>query len=274
MFPTLRCTVRGCGSALAESASGARCELGHTFDRAREGYLSLLQPQDRRSRRPGDEAEVARARRRLADLGHDQALRRALTEQATKLGLARGRWLDVGCGEGTLLADVGAALAITGSGVDLSAPSIALAARLVPGLQWIVANADRGLPWVDRSFDVVLSVVARLPVEELARVLAPGGHLAVAVAGDRDLIELKQIVLGEVRPAGRLGAAIERLAERFEIVARDQVEQRLELDRQGIDDVMKASYLGGRRTRHERLAETEQLGVTIARDIVWCRPRR
>lgn len=217
---------------------------------------------------------MARARRRLAELGHDHELRRVLIARATDLGLAQGRWLDVGCGEGTLLAELAAALPITGSGVDLSAPSIALAARLAPGQQWIVANADRGLPWVDASFDVVLSVVARLPVEELVRVLRPGGCLAVAVAGDQDLTELKQIVLGDVRPAGRVASAIERLAVHFDIVARDQVEQRLELDRQGIDDLMKASYLGGRRGRQERLAETERLGVTIARDIVWCRPRR
>lgn len=233
----------------------------------------MLQPQDRRSRRSGDEAEVARSRRRLAELGHDGALRRVLIEQATELGLAQGSWLDVGCGEGTLLAEVGAGLPIVGSGVDLSAPSIALAARLAPGLQWIVANADRGLPWVDRSFDVALSVVARLPVEELVRVLRPGGCLAVAVAGDRDLAELKQIVLGEVRPAGRLEAAIDRLAPHFDIVARDRAEQHLELDRGGIEDLMRASYLGGRRARHERLAGIERLGVTIARDIVWCRPR-
>jgi 23S rRNA (guanine745-N1)-methyltransferase len=233
----------------------------------------LLQPQDRRSRRPGDEAEVARSRRRLAELGHDDALRRALIGGATRFGSAGGAWLDVGCGEGSLLAAIADAIPIVGSGIDLSAPSIALAARLAPGGQWVVANADRGLPWVDRSFDVVLSVVARLPVEELARVLVPDGHLAVVVAGDRDLAELKEIVLGEVRPSGRLDAAVERLAPRFEVVSRDQVEQHLDLDRPGLEDLMRASYLGGRRGRHERLGAIESLGVTISRDIVWCRPR-
>ena len=41
------------------------CRRGHSFDLARSGYLNLLQPQDRRARRPGDSAEVRAARRRF-----------------------------------------------------------------------------------------------------------------------------------------------------------------------------------------------------------------
>lgn len=278
MFARLRCTVRSCGRPLLENDSGASCEAGHHFDRAREGYLSLLQPQDRRSRRPGDEAEVARARRRLAQAGHDDALVELLERLCSSWPRPPARILDIGCGEGSLLTRLVATTGAAGSGVDLSAPSIALAARAAPAFQWVVANADRGLPWLDAGFDLVLSVVARVPAAEIARVLAPGGDLILAVSGDDDLAELRELALGEARPQGRLDKALESLgtgpsSSGFEVVERHRAVQQLTVDAAGIEDLLRASYLAGRAGRRERLAGVDQLTVTIDREVVWCRQR-
>ena len=37
------------------------CPRGHSFDVARSGYINLLQPQERRSRNPGDSADAVAA---------------------------------------------------------------------------------------------------------------------------------------------------------------------------------------------------------------------
>ncbi|MGH9695411.1 MAG: putative RNA methyltransferase, partial [Bryobacteraceae bacterium] len=45
------------------------CARRHSFDIARSGYINLLQPQDRRSKQPGDTKAAIAARRRLHDRG-------------------------------------------------------------------------------------------------------------------------------------------------------------------------------------------------------------
>ena len=65
----LICPVRGCGLALTRDEKRAFCSRGHSFDVARSGYINLLQPQDRRSKEPGDTKEAVAARRRLMIAG-------------------------------------------------------------------------------------------------------------------------------------------------------------------------------------------------------------
>jgi len=98
----LLCTVRGCHLPLTrtEEGSGRRlaCPRGHSFDVARSGYINLLQPQDRRSKRPGDTPAAVAARRRLHDLGITAPLLNGIAElaQASPDDIV----LDAGCGDG------------------------------------------------------------------------------------------------------------------------------------------------------------------------------
>ena len=58
----LLCTVRGCHLALVREGR-LLCPRGHSFDVARSGYINLLQPQDRRSKQPGDTPAAIEGRR-------------------------------------------------------------------------------------------------------------------------------------------------------------------------------------------------------------------
>ena len=95
-MPILRCTVRGCEGALAVTDSSLRCPHGHAFDRAREGYWNLLQPQDRRSPRAGDRDKAVLARRRWLARGFADGLVQTLGATIDGLGLpSRATVLDV-----------------------------------------------------------------------------------------------------------------------------------------------------------------------------------
>lgn len=99
-----------------------------------------------------------------------------------------GQVLDLGCGDGRhleLLLESGQAAV----GLDLSAPLLSLARSRIqretpPGL---VRGDMRALPFSDAAFPAVLSLFTafgyfgspaanRVPVQEVARVLVPGGH--------------------------------------------------------------------------------------------------
>src|SRR4051812_20555028 len=100
---TVLCTVRNCGQTLARDARRMVCTNGHSFDIARSGYCNLLQPQDSRSRQPGDSREAVQARRHFIEAGHEQFITNAM-KMMLSAAPASSPALDVGCGEGSHLA--------------------------------------------------------------------------------------------------------------------------------------------------------------------------
>src|SRR5205823_11394434 len=103
---------------------------------------------------------------------------------------------DLGSGSGDALAAVAPTRSIAGIGIDISIAAARHAARRFPQLTWVVANADRRLPLVDRRLTLLLSLHGRRNPAESARVLEPGGFLLVAIPAPDDLIELRAVVQG------------------------------------------------------------------------------
>ncbi|MEU4237328.1 class I SAM-dependent methyltransferase [Actinoplanes sp. NPDC026619] len=104
------------------------------------------------------------------------------------------RLLDVGCGTGRTLrlaADRGA----TVSGVDVSGPLLAVAARVAPEAELFVAELDE-LPIADGVMDAVVGVNAfqfaadpRVALAEASRVLAPGGRVVASLFAEPERSE-------------------------------------------------------------------------------------
>ena len=265
---TLLCTVRNCTRPLVRSERAFVCDNRHSFDVARSGYVNLLQPQDKRSRTPGDSAEAVQARRRLAERGFLDSLIGAMT------GLLRlGRddvLLDVGCGDGYNLGAFRAAFGCESHGTDISTAAADLAARRHRDCQFTVANADRFLPYADGSFTALTSITSRGNATEFRRVLAENGVLLLAVPGPDDLVELREEILGEGRALDRL-----KPVEGFEPVKRQRVTYRTRLDRTAALDIMTSSYRGLRKNQRARMdALADEVDVTLDRDVVLLRPTR
>ncbi|MBI5364455.1 MAG: methyltransferase domain-containing protein [Planctomycetes bacterium] len=271
----LACTVRGCGAELAPSAAGLACPRGHAFDRARSGYVNLLQPHDRRSLDAGDSREAVSARRRLFASGLYAPWIEELGRALADAGVERGaRTLDVGCGEGSILAALAERFELDAAGLDRSVHAVEAAARAHPSIAWIVANGDRRLPVRDGALDLVLSITARRSPNEFARVLRPGGRLLLAVPGADDLAELRAAAMGSATdlaihdPFAEFDTEFERsearvFTHRVEVLA----EQRA--------DLLIATYRGARGREERVLAEGGARTVTLSwRVAVLVRSRR
>ncbi|MER5640022.1 class I SAM-dependent methyltransferase [Kitasatospora sp. NPDC002227] len=118
------------------------------------------------------------------------------------------RVLDLGCADGALLALLAGRGAETLAGVDLSAGELELA-RARPELAGAELRVGRAqqLPFGDGSFDAVVSHMALMLMSdvdqvaaEAARVLVPGGTLAVAVGGGAVEGEAVELFLTLLRP--------------------------------------------------------------------------
>jgi 23S rRNA (guanine745-N1)-methyltransferase len=268
--PPLLCTVRGCGKKLRTRDRCLVCSRGHSFDVAASGYVNLLGPQDRRSRHPGDSRETALARRRLFDAGLEDGMRGEILAELDALRGAGGTAtvLDVGCGEGSLLGSLARARRIDAHGIDISVPSIELAAKRSSEATWVVGNADRFLPWADGAFDFVTSVTARRNGPEWKRVLKPRGRVFVAIPGPDDLIELREALLGRAVRRNRAAAAIEELRADLALVSRRSARRTVSLDAAGVADLLKTTYRGARFQQRDRASALGPMDVTVERDIL------
>src|SRR5580658_10563638 len=123
----LLCPVRNCQLGLVRDGRRMYCPCGHSFDVARSGYINLLQPQDRRSKQPGDTVAVVAARRRLHDLGVTEPLLQAIAEVIA--ASASDSVLDAGCGDGFHLGSLAREIGFDAHGVDISIPAVDAAAR-------------------------------------------------------------------------------------------------------------------------------------------------
>lgn len=265
-MPLLLCPVRNCRAPLARDARRYVCANGHSFDIARSGYVHLLQPQERRSRNPGDTAEAVAARRRFYERGDP------LVDAVVRGAAVRGALLDVGCGEGSHLDAFRRAYGVAAWGVDISAPAIELAAKTYRECSFVVANADRFLPFADGSFDAVSSITARVNGDEMRRVLRDDGTLIVVLPGANDLVELREAAQGERVERDRVERTVAELAPRFTLQHRETLERVARLDRASIFDVMSSSYRGLRNRERERLEKLDSAEVTMARDLLLFRP--
>ncbi|AZV06155.1 MULTISPECIES: 23S rRNA (guanine(745)-N(1))-methyltransferase [Enterobacter] len=191
-----------CHAPLTHSDKSYTCPQGHQFDMAKEGYVNLLPVQHKRSRDPGDSAEMMQARRAFLDAGHYLPLREAVAHMVNDiLPASATAVLDIGCGEGyytARFAEVARDKGLNTFGLDVSKVAIRAAAKRYADVMFCVASSHR-LPFDDASMDAVIRIYAPCKAEELARVVKPGGWVITVTPGPRHLMELKGLIYDEVR---------------------------------------------------------------------------
>jgi 23S rRNA (guanine745-N1)-methyltransferase len=194
-----------CASGLAEAGGSLRCAAGHTFDVARQGYVTLVPG---RSSVTGDSAEMVAARDAFLSAGHYAPIVDAVVAACAGQGCV----LDLGAGTGHYLAAVlDASPGRVGIALEIAKPALRRAARAHPRLGAVGADTWRRLPVADGAVPVALNVFAPRNATEIARVLTPGGRLVVVSPTAAHLGELVAaldlLTVGEDK-ASRIAASL------------------------------------------------------------------
>lgn len=207
----LRCPV--CRSPIAKAdAHSVYCKRRHCFDVAKNGYINLL---PRPVHTPYDR-ELFASRHAILRSGFFTPLVDALADTLRQHTPADSpRILDAGCGEGSVLADVGRALGDSAvlAGFDLSKDAVRAAAAHYPGPLWCVADLT-AMPFADAQFDAILCVLSPSNYAESKRCLKPGGVLLKVTPGGDYLRELRQALYAGQEKAEYSN---QRVADHFEL---------------------------------------------------------
>ncbi|MFD9692370.1 putative RNA methyltransferase [Kitasatospora sp. NPDC001309] len=191
-----------CAQDLTRHERSLRCPAGHSFDLAKQGYVSLLAGDAHTG--TGDTAEMVAARADFLAAGHYRPIADALAAAAAA---AVGDGADAGAGGGAdglggLVADLGAGTGHylahvvdtlpgrVGAALDISKYALRRAAKAHPRVGAVVCDAWRPLPLRDACADLVLNVFAPRNGPEIRRVLRPGGTLLLVSPTARHLREL------------------------------------------------------------------------------------
>jgi len=249
------------------------CSSGHHFDRAKEGYWSLVQPQDRKSVKAGDTDTAVLARHRWLERGYANDLIEFLAPWVSKAAScspsATPRILDLGCGEGSFGPALFGNNANGYCGIDLSKRAVRLAARGWPEATWVLANADRTLPIHDQSIDFTMSLFGRRPVSEISRITKPNAMCLVAVPAEDDLIELREKTQKTGLRRNRWKAIRDQFSlAGFQFHEHQLWQQQRKLDRDAITDALAMTYRAVRHSQHARLESVTTMQATLAADVL------
>lgn len=228
----LRCPI--CENPLISEEKRYICEKGHSFDRAKSGYVNLLLRQSSRTR--GDDPAMVAARRAFLDAGFYRPLLDAIA--AVLIAESPRTIADIGCGEGWYSCHLLDALqknVINSSlcGFDISADALRFAANRtksmqLQGVQWAVASINR-LPLADGVCDTLLNLFAPCEADEFSRITAKNGLLLRAVPLERHLWQLKEALYPQPyenrpvieAPTGFLLESMQRIETEITVTGQD-----------------------------------------------------
>ena len=189
-----RCPL--CKNKLSLTEKSYHCENNHSFDLAKQGYVNLLPVQAKRSKEPGDNKAMVRARRAFLDKGFYQPLVDTMLSLYQKYADCSKPVFDAGCGEGfythqhkTLNNNV--------YGVDIAKETIKIAAKRYRECHFSVATLS-DLPFNNEYFSWVYSVYAPILETEFTRILEPSGYLLTVTPAEQHLYELKSLIYQQV----------------------------------------------------------------------------
>lgn len=197
-----RCPL--CHELLTREERTYRCEKGHCYDIAKEGYTHLLPVQHKHSHNPGDDKAMVRARRAFLSKDYYAPLRRTLEDLALRYVPQNGAVLDSGCGEGYYTAAISSALHGANiphrlAAVDISKEAVRLTAKGLRNGESAVASVYH-LPIADGSIDFLLNCFSPLAIDEFRRVLKSGGHFAYVVPAAEHLWQMKEVLYDQPYP--------------------------------------------------------------------------
>ncbi len=184
-----------CRKPLVKKDNVYLCEMGHSYDISKEGYVNLLLPNKKNSLLPGDNKEMVQAREQFLNKDYYKPLQEAILKYLNSNYSKDITMLDAGCGTGYYSTNIKQKFSrcIDLIGVDISKFAVQRAAKKSKDSAFLVGSTF-DLPIDSKSIDVILNIFSPKAIEEFKRVLKDDGILIQVMPGKSHLIQLKEIL--------------------------------------------------------------------------------
>ncbi len=179
-----------CKEGLTYDGRTLKCQNGHSFDLAKEGYVNLLTGKG--SAVSGDDKMMVSSRTRFLEAGYYAPLRDKVSSLIKDFSTDGAVLLDSGCGEGYYTKEYSRLVSRT-AGIDISKTAIKHASKVCKEAEFAVASVYH-LPICDEVIDIVVNCFSPMAPDEFSRVMKKGGYLLYVVPGKRHLWELKTVL--------------------------------------------------------------------------------
>ncbi|WP_171068663.1 putative RNA methyltransferase [Acinetobacter baumannii] len=258
----LMCPV--CRQRLELVSKTWRCEQGHSYDIAKQGYVNLHVVQHKHSKNPGDTPESVDARRAFLQGGYYQPLQQAVVHLLKQLKAKTV--LDIGCGEGYYTSAMQQVVEQC-IGVDIAKNAVQRAAKLNDKVTWVVGTGAT-LPVIDQSMDVCTSLFSPIPQTEILRVLKDDGYLIVVTPATDHLYAMREALFEQVNPHTPQ-KFVEQLQDLFELKEQQVIEAPLVLDQQALKNLIAMTPYAYKASpeRRMQLEQKAHLQVTASFQI-------
>jgi len=270
LHSALRCPIEA--TPLAIDGASLVCEHGHRFDVARQGYVNLLGPKDKRSKDPGDSKKMVLAR--TAFLGADfyqplaDACLHITLDYCSRVADGHITLMDAGCGDGYYLHHVHKNLShnlrgrLSLVGFDISKWAVQQSAKRCDGT-WFVGS-NRHIPMANSSVDLLFDMFGFPDYSSFLRVLAPGGRLVRLTPGDQHLIQLREIIYPNIKSPSERSSYPEILR----VVAEKRISYEMTLGSEDLNNLLLMTPHMFRSTpeRRQQALKHDRLSLTV--DVV------
>ena len=260
-----------CGQPLTLSENGKTfcCLGGHSFDRAKEGYVNLLVGSKSGDTR-GDSRESARARHAFLDLDYYKVLKDKMMhfiEENKPENI-----LDICCGEGyyDVLPEESESSFF---GFDISKEMVRLASKRFAHEQparhqYFVGNLAH-IPAASGSVDMAMHLFAPFHEEEFTRILSENGILYSVSPGENHLWEMKEVLYDEPYKNDEKAPETKTLT----LASRTKVTDHVKIGREDLKTLFGMTpYFyhtsDENKTRLEEVGETPETGIDLTVEFV------
>ncbi len=186
-----------CKSLLIEEAKLYRCQNNHCFDKAKEGYTNLILSNQKRSKNPGDNMDMVKARQEFLAQGYYEKLSQEINKLVQTYHAEN--ILDIGACDGYYTHRLDKHLMYPHSivGVDISKDSLKLASRRDDNCRYFVSSV-KSLPIKSGDVDIIINNFAPHDETEFLRVLKDGGRIIKITPAPSHLLGLKEKLFDNV----------------------------------------------------------------------------